>query len=286
MAENGLDQELAQLQQVYQVIVEFLVNYSFQLLGALLIFLLGLWLSNKAANWTSNKLRQHNIDITLSGFVSNLIRLFIIAMVIIICLGKLGISVTPMIAAIGAASLGAGLAVQGMLSNYAAGITIIVTRPFVVGNTITVKEITGQVADIHLGMTTLTNEEGEQITIPNKHIIGEILHNSFANKLVELKLNIDFATEPNRVIPLIEEVLTSFSAVDKAQPVQVGINNFTDAGLELGIRYWIPTASYYQDKYRINLAIWNVLQHANIKIASPIRTIKLLNSASEIDAVQ
>lgn len=276
--ENGLDQEIAQLQQVYQVIVEFLVNYSFQLIGALLIFMLGLWLANKVANWVSKKLKQHEIDVTLSGFVSNLIRLLIIIMVAIICLGKLGISVTPMIAAIGAASLGAGLAVQGMLSNYAAGVTIIVTQPFVVGNTITIKEITGQVTEIHLGMTTLTNEEGELISIPNKHIVGEILHNSFANKLVELQFNIAFSTDPNQVISLIEQVLTSFDHVDKSQPLQVGINDFTDAGFELGVRYWVPTASYFQDKYKINLAIWNALQQADIGISTPMRTVKLLNN--------
>ncbi|KFZ36095.1 mechanosensitive ion channel protein MscS [Shewanella mangrovi] len=284
MAENGIGSEIAQLQQVYQVVVEFLVNYSFQIVGALIIFLLGLWVANKVAAVVRKQMDAHEIDTTLTNFVSNLVRLLVIIMVAIICLGKLGISVTPMVAAIGAASLGAGLAVQGMLSNYAAGITIIVTRPFVIGNTITIKEITGQVEDIHLGVTTLTNEEGELISIPNKHIVGEILHNSFENKLVELSINIDFSSEPNQAIAVIEQVLAEFKQVDKKQASQVGINNFTDAGLQIGVRYWVPTARYFQDKYRINLAIWNSLKAAGIQISNPVRTVKLLgNSPQKFD---
>lgn len=141
--EQGLQQELAQLQNVYDLITEFLVQYSFQLIGALLIFLLGLWLAAKVAGMVNKQLEKYRVDITLASFVTHLVRILIIIMVAIVALGKLGISVTPMVAAIGAASLGAGLAIQGMLSNYAAGITIIVTRPFAVGNTISVRGVTG-----------------------------------------------------------------------------------------------------------------------------------------------
>lgn len=149
MITPGLDQELQQLQGVYQLITEFLVTYSFQLVGALLIFLLGLWVASKVSRLVAKQFDKHNIDVTLSNFV----RILIIVMVGIIALGKIGISITPMVAAIGAASLGAGLALQGMLANYAAGVTIIVTRPFVVGNTIEIKGESGVVKRIHLGMT-------------------------------------------------------------------------------------------------------------------------------------
>ncbi|MBO1271628.1 mechanosensitive ion channel family protein [Shewanella sp. 4t3-1-2LB] len=278
MAENTLGTELAQVQQIYDVVTEFMVNYSFQILGALIIFLLGLWLAGKASSLVEKQLQKHGIDITLSTFVTHLVRLLVIIMISIIALGKLGISVTPMVAAIGAASLGAGLAVQGMLSNYAAGITIIVTRPFVVGNTISINNITGQVKDIKLGMTYLTNEEGELISIPNKHILGEVLHNSFANKLVELHFNIDYQTDPTTVINLINDILAQHSQVDKSCPLQVGINGFNSTGLDIGVRYWIPTNSYFQGKYQINLQLWQALTNAGIKIPNPIRQLYMHNS--------
>ncbi len=275
MPEENLQQELAQLQNVYTLITEFLVQYSFRLVGALLIFLLGLWIAAKVSNLVTRQFEKHHIDVTLSSFVSNLVRILIIIMVAIIALGKLGISITPMVAAIGAASLGAGLAIQGMLSNYAAGITIIVTRPFVIGNTITVKEVTGVVQDIFLGMTVLTNEEGEQINIPNKHIVGEVLHNSFANKLVETKFNINYHADPEQVSILATQLLTENPNVYQEKGIHVGINGFNSVGIEIGIRYWVPTASYYQDKYQTNLAIFKALKQAGIEIPCPVREVHI-----------
>ncbi len=275
MKEDQLEQELQQLQNVYTLITEFLVQYSFRLVGALLIFLIGLWLASKVAKLITRQFEKHSIDITLSNFVSNLVRILIVIMVAIISLGKLGISVTPMVAAIGAASLGAGLALQGMLSNYAAGITIIVTRPFIIGNTITVKEVTGVVQDIHLGLTILTNEEGEQISIPNKHIVGEILHNSFANKLVETKFNINYQSDPEDVIELATKILADSPQVNQDKPAHIGINGFNSIGIEIGIRYWVPTESYYQDKYRTNLTLYKALHAAGIEIPCPVREVHI-----------
>lgn len=275
MITPGLDQELQQLQGVYQLITEFLVTYSFQLVGALLIFLLGLWVASKVSRLVAKQFDKHNIDITLSNFVSNLIRILIIVMVGIIALGKIGISITPMVAAIGAASLGAGLALQGMLANYAAGVTIIVTRPFLVGNTIEIKGESGVVKRIHLGMTILTNEEGEQISIPNKHIVGEILHNSFSNKLVETQFNLSYNTDPERAISVMTELLSNNPYVYQETTPNIGINGFNANGIEMGVRYWVPTQSYFQHKYKVNLALYNALKQAGIEIACPIREIHL-----------
>ena len=102
MITPGINQELQQLQGVYQLVTEFLITYSFQLVGALLIFLLGLWVASKVSRLVAKQFKKHNVDITLSNFVSNLIRILIIVMVGIIALSKIGISVTPMVAAIGA----------------------------------------------------------------------------------------------------------------------------------------------------------------------------------------
>ena len=275
MNEQGLDQEIAQIQNAYTAITEFLVQYSFSIFGAVIIFLIGLWIAAKAANVVTRIFEKHNIDITLSNFTSNFVRILVIVMVGIIALGKLGISVTPMVAAIGAASLGAGLALQGMLANYAAGITIIVTRPFIVGNTIEIKGVGGVVKDIHLGLTVLTNEEGEEINIPNKHIVGEILHNSFANKLVETKFNISYQTDPEQVVALLAKVLSDSPKVYQGDKAQVGVNDFNSIGIEIGIRYWVPTDSYYHDKYQTNAALFKALQQANIEIPCPVRQIHI-----------
>ena len=269
MDQDAVTQELQQLQGVYQLITEFLVQYSFKILGAIIIFMLGMWIASKVANLVGRQLAKHNIDISLSNFVCNFIRILIIVMVGIIAMGKLGISITPMVAAIGAASLGLGLAIQGMLSNYAAGITIIVSKPFVVGNTICIQGVAGVVKEIFLGRTLLSNEEGEEITIPNKYIVGEILHNSFANKLVETHFNIHYHTDAETVIKSINQVLKSSGKVCQDEGSQIGINDFNSIGIEIGVRYWVPTNTYYQDKFETNMAVYNTLKNQGIEIARP-----------------
>ena len=136
-----IDAELQQVEKYYNLITEYLVTYSMQIVGAILILVFGLWISQKVSNMVAALMQRHNIDITLTNFISNVIKVLLIIMFLIIALGKIGISVTPFVAAIGAASLGAGLALQGMLSNYGAGLAIIATRPFVVGDTIEVKGV-------------------------------------------------------------------------------------------------------------------------------------------------
>ncbi len=161
-----MEQPVEQIEKIYQLVTEYLVTYSFQLIAAIVILLIGIWIANRLARVVQTVLRKKEIDITLSIYAAKVIKLLIIIMVAIIALGKLGISVSPFLAAVGAIGLGVGLALQGMLTNYAAGVSIIITRPFVVGDTIEVAGVQGQVKDIELGYTILFNEEGERISIP------------------------------------------------------------------------------------------------------------------------
>ena len=272
-----MDQELAQLQHIYALITEFLVTYSFQLVGAIVIFLIGLFVAKKVAKLVSRICKKHDIDITLSIFISNTIKIIVIIMAAVIAVGKVGISVTPMVAAIGALSLGAGLAIQGLLSNYGAGFTIIITRPFVISNTISVLGVSGIVKDISLAHTILTNEDGVEIPIPNNHIMGEILHNSFANTLVDSSIGISYDSDPEQAIAVIRRCLTEINPVCNKPEPQIGINKFGDSAIEIGVRYWIPTETYFNNKYQANLKIFKALQDANISIPFPQREIRLLN---------
>jgi len=267
------------LQNIYKLVTEYLVTYSFQLIAALLILLVGIWVANKISKAVNNLLVKQNIDVTLSTYVAKLTKFIIVIMVAVIALGKLGISVSPFIAAIGALGLGAGLALQGMLTNYAAGISIIVTRPFIVGDTIKVAGVEGQVKDIQLGYTILTNEEDEVISIPNKHIIGEIIHNSSEVMLVETTIGVAFHSDLEQVIAIMEATLQQQLQLQQQGKTIVGVANFADSAIEITARFWVPTATYFQDKYRINLALFNGLKQANIDIPFPQREVRLLQDS-------
>lgn len=275
--ENNLETELEQAAAIYQMIIEFFVNYSFQILGAIIILLIGMYVAKKVSNLVEKLCSKKDLDVTLTKFLAATVKIIVIAMTAVIALGKVGISVTPFLAAIGAVSLGAGLAVQGLLSNYGAGFNIILTRPFVVGDTISVQGVTGQVKEVHLAYTVLSNEDETEITIPNKHIVGEIIHNSFENTLAELSIGISYDEDPDKSISLIREVLAKTEAVSKEKAPQVGIESFGDSSVNLGIRAWLPTQEYYQRLFQLNQAIYKSLKENNVDIPFPQREIRFLN---------
>lgn len=282
--QDTVEEQLQQVQVVYQYITEFLVTYSFQIVGALFILILGLWLANKVSRWVLALTQRHNLDITLSRFIASGVKLLVIAMVAIVVLGKLGISVTPLLAMIGAVGLGAGLAIQGLLSNYSAGLTIILARPYVVGDTIQVQGVSGLVREVHLSHTLLTNEDGVEISIPNRHITGEIIHNSHANTLAELAIEVAYRTDPQQAVTVIQAALAEFAdEVCQDPAAQVGIEDFAASGMRMGVRVWIPTEKYFDVRYRVNMAIFTALQANAIEIPFPQREVRLLAAAGTPD---
>ena len=270
-----LKEEIDQVATIYNIIIEFFTNYSFQLIGALIIFILGYMLAGKISSWVLKLCLKNNLDITLSQFLSNTTKMLIVIMIAVISLSKLGISVTPFIAAIGAISLGAGLALQGLLANYAAGFNIILIRPFVVGDTITVHGVTGVVEEVLLAYTVLKNEDDVTITVPNKHIVGEILHNSKHDSLLELSVGISYDHNPLEVVKLLEKTMQTLDIIGDNGKLQVGIDEFSDSAITLGIRLWTPTVNLYASKYKAYASIYSALDEANIHIPFPQRDVHI-----------
>lgn len=271
-----LKNEIDQVGRIYNIIVEFFTNYSFQLIGAVIILIIGFMFAGKIASLVLKLCEKHKLDVTLSRFLANASKMVIVVMIGIIALGKLGISVTPFIAAIGAVSLGAGLALQGLLSNYAAGFNIIIIRPFVVGDTIAVQGVRGLVKEVLLAYTILTDEDGVEITIPNKHIVGEVLHNSKHDSLLELTVGIDYSENPLEVVAMLEDAIGKLDIVSKARKPLIGIDAFADSSINIAVRLWTPTENLYSAKYKAYKEIYLTLDNANIKIPFPQRDIHLI----------
>jgi len=273
--------ELATLTQFYTLIIDFFVNYSFQVIGAVIILIIGLIIARWIGKLTLRVCLRHNVDVTLSNFISSTVKLLMIAMVAIICLGKFGISVAPFIAAIGAISLSIGMALQGVFSNYGAGFTIILTRPFVVGNTIRCNDVCGVVEEIRLAYTQLSTEDGEIITIPNKHIVGEVLINSFENTIVEATIGISYSASPDRAIELIRQQLDASPAIVQDPAPQVGIADFGDSSVNIAYRYWVPTRQQFELQFQINRAVYTAFREAGVEIPFPQREVTLKTTQPE-----
>jgi len=268
--------EIKAAERYLDMIIELGVKYGFQVLAAVITLIIGLIVARWLSRLVMRVCDKRNLDVTLSRFLGNVVKLIIIGFVLIMALGKLGIAITPLIAALGAVAFGSSLALSGLLSNYGAGLTIIVSRPFVVGNTIKVKDVSGVVEEIGLGATHLSTEDGEKITIPNKHIVGEILTNSFENKVVEMAIGVSYEDDSQQATRIIREALKKIPAVVDSPAPQIGIQEFADSSVNIGMRYWVPTRQYFQTLYQANLAVYTALNEAGITIPFPQRDIHMV----------
>ena len=261
-----VEQQLETVGKLIDVLVEFAVAYGFQLLGALVVLLIGL----KLAGWVGKRVtrfsRSKDIDETLSKFIGGIVKLVIVGFVVIITLGNFGISIAPLIALAGASAFGATLAMQGPLSNYGAGLSIIMARPFVVGDTISVAETSGVVDNVSLAFTSLIGEDGERITVPNKEIVGQIIVNSEKRRVVETRIAIAEGSDAGGAIAALRDALGGFPDIAEDPAPQVGIHDFTYGGVVLGLRFWAPSQRYFETRYRVNEAALAALTGAGIRL--------------------
>ncbi len=277
-----MQEQISAVQKLINTAIEFCVNYSFQVLGAVIVLGVGFLI----AGWTSKVIMQllekKKMDVTLSKFLAGTVRIIIIGFTLLVALGKFGITIAPFVAALGALAFGASFAIQGPLSNYGAGLSIILSRPFVVGDTITVAGVSGVVKDVKLACTILTNEDGIFITIPSKDIVGQILHNSKKFKVVEGLIGISYDSNPEAAVKVITSVLQKFPDVTQDPKFQVGIQQFADSAINVAYRYWVPTIKFFQLSHEVNAAVYQALQQANIKIPFPQRELRILSGSSEL----
>ena len=267
-----MEKELESVTKWVDILAEFVVAYGFQILGALLFLAVGLlvagWVGGQVARFSEAK----KIDVTLARFIGNVVKLVLIAFIVIITLGNFGVTIAPLIALAGASAFGATLAIQGPLSNYGAGLAIILSRPFVVGNTITVANVSGVVEEITLAATVLVGEDGELIRIPNKDIVGQVIVNSDVSRVVETRIFVEGGDEVERATDVLRETLARFGDIRQDPPPQVGVHDFAYGGVVLGMRFWVPSKKFFQTRYAVNGAALKALRQAGIPIqtAAPV----------------
>ena len=278
-AGKSLQDGITMVQKLSDTVVDYLVKYGLQVLGGILIILVGLWLANRVAKIFFDATRKKRMDITLAKFLTMVVKAVILVFVFLTAIEKFGVTISPLVATVSAMIFGASFAIQAPLSNYAAGLSVILTHPFAVGNTISVKGIHGVVEEVKLPCTILVNGDGERITIPNKDVVGEILFNSGENKLVERSVGISYADSPEKAIAVISETLKRYPKIVQHPAPQIGIDNFGDSSVNIGMRYWVPTKEYFQTLYQANFYVYDALAKAGISIPFPQRDVRIVSDA-------
>jgi small conductance mechanosensitive channel len=185
-----------------------------------------------------------------------------------------------MVAGIGVAGVGIGLAMQHVLSNLVAGLNIIFTKPFRVGEYVELAGEAGQVTTVQLFTTTLIHTDRSRIVIPNRKIVGEILHNYGTIRQLDLAVGVAYTTTINDALAVVREILGASPRVLKDPAPVVGVALLGDSSVTLAVKPWVSLNDFISAGQEINQAILERFRARQIEIPFPQREIRLLNTAS------
>lgn len=267
--------EIGTVKKLIDLVIEFCVKYSFQVLGGILILILGWFVAKLVANFIGRFLERKKVDVTVSKFLITIVKIIIIAMVAIVALGKFGITIAPFIAGLSVVGFGTSFALQGPLSNYAAGATLVFTKPFKVGDIIEVADVMGEVEDMTLARTKVKTVDGTTIVIPNKHIVGEVIHNYSEMKKLDITVGVSYDCDVDKAIKVVKDVVEQEKRVAPAPEPKIGISEFADSSINIYARLWCKQIHYWEAMFTINKNIYDAFKKNGITIPFPQRDVHI-----------
>src|SRR5882762_2563218 len=253
------------------LIVDLLIRYGFQVLGAFAILAVGAIAARWIGGLADHGLEKRAIEPPLRKLIVRAVKVVVVLFACVVALDKFGFQIAPLVAGIGVAGLGVGIALQGVLSNVMAGLTIIFTKPFRVGEYIELVGVHGDVVAIELFSTTLLHPDRSRVVIPNRKIVGEILHNYGAIRQLNLVVGIAYNGDVDRALAIIRDVLAKNPRVLKDPAPGVGISALADSAITVAIQPWVAAADYGAAQAELYRAVLAQLRKHQIEIPFPQR---------------
>ena len=208
--------------------------------------------------------------------ITRVARLLVISFGVVIALGTLGFNIAALVAGLGVAGVGVGLAMQGVLSNLVAGLTIIFTKPFRVGEYIELIGVHGQVTSIEIFSTTLLHADRSRVIVPNRKIVGEVLHNYGQIRQLDLSVGVGYGTDLPRALALVREILAQSPRVLKEPVAAVGVASLGDSAITLAVKPWVSVNDFGPAGAELNQAIVERFRASQIEIPFPQREVRML----------
>ena len=261
------------------LIMEYVIRYGFQVLGAALVFAIGALVARWTGRLTKQWLERQDMEPPIRMLLVKVIQVLILVFTAMAALGQLGVQIAPLLAGIGVAGLGVGLALQGVLSNVIAGLSIIFTKPYRVGEHISLLGVQGDVLTIDLFSTTLLHPDRSRVVIPNKKIVGEILHNFSTIRQLHLAVTVSYATNLTEALALVRSILASNPGVLKEPGPAVGISQLGDSGITISVDPWVSVADFGRVQGELNQALVERFRSSHIDIPYPQHEVRLLATA-------
>jgi small conductance mechanosensitive channel len=268
------------ISQIKATFIDLAIRFGPKVLTAILILIAGAFIANWCARAVARGLHRFELEPPLRILLTRLVRVLLVGVFLIMALQNLGVELLPLIAGLGVAGAGIALATQGVLSNVVAGLTIIFTKPYRVGEYISVVGVEGAVAAISLFSTVLTHADRSRIVVPNRKVVGEILQNFGHIRQAEVLVGIAYDSDLSSALEAIREVVGHNPRVLADPKPVVQVNLLADSAVQIAIRPWVAVTDYSAISGEINLSVAEDLRKRGIVMPVPQREVRLLRDAA------
>ncbi len=255
----------------------FAAFYGLKIIASIVIFVVGRWVARALRNATKKMMAKGNVDETLISFVGNLTYIALLAFVIIASLNQLGIQTTSFIAVIGAAGLAIGLALQGSLANFAAGVLMIIFRPFKAGDYIEGAGVAGTVEEIQIFATQLKTPDNKTIIVPNGKMMGDNITNYSAKdtRRVDMVIGVGYGDDLKKVREILEDILAKDDRFLEDPAPTIGVLELGDNSVNFAVRPWVKKEDYWGAYFDVTETVKRRFDEEGISIPYPQRDVHL-----------
>jgi len=274
-----MNDPLGTLEHVKRTVIDLAIQFGPKVLVAVAIIVAGIFVGRWAGRIIDGGLRKFNLEPPVRQLLVRIVRIFVLGLFAIMALQNLGVELLPLIAGLGVAGAGIALAMQGVLGNMVAGLTIIFTRPFRVGEYISIVGEAGQVENVSLFTTVLSHTDQSQVIIPNRKIVGEILHNYGKIRQLEIMVGVAYNTDLNKALSAVNEVLQNNSRVLKDPAPVTAVSVLAQSSVIIAVKPWVNVSDYVPAGGEINKTIVDTFRNKNIVIPFPQHEVRMLGSA-------
>jgi small conductance mechanosensitive channel len=272
-----LNAEVDHLIKASQAWIPMIMEYGSRVLLALITLVIGWWLINKVTQKLGALLALRNADLALQGFISTLANIILKILLIVSVASMIGIETTSFVAAIGAAGLAIGLALQGSLANFAGGVLILLFRPFRIGDWIEAQGVAGTVDSIQIFHTVIRTGDNKTVIVPNGNLSNGIITNT--NRQPTRKVVFDVGVDYQADLQKAREVLLALAKDERvlADPApEAVVSTLGDSSITVSLRIWVKTADYWAVMFMLNEHARDRLKESGIDIPFPQRVIRVV----------
>jgi small conductance mechanosensitive channel len=267
---------LETIEQLRQIVVERSTEFLPKFLIAIVIVVVGVLLGRLAARGLERLLSRFELDLILRSFISRLARTLVLGLFLILALQNLGVQLLPLVAGLGVAGAGIALAMQGVLGNVVAGLTIVFTRPFHIGEYVSMVGEEGRVDQIALFTTTLSHPDLSRVVIPNRKIVGEVLHNYGEIRQVEVIASVSYDTDLNHALAVIRQTVDANPRTLKHPTPVVLVKEMGDYTVEIAVKPWVKVDDFVLTHGELYQQILEAFDAHNIQVPFPQHEVRLL----------